>query len=270
MRTSEYFEWHGRMLRNHTLWFRSGEKEEEIHLYPTDLLIAIDETGIEDVSDHNFPLFGLGGCGVHAGQFFDLMANPWNRLKQDHFSGILAPLHAADLRAATAEQMQAVGDFFQKHPFFRFAALLTRETNLHSPEERYAAVAQVLIQQIAAAGRLAPFRRIMLLFEASERTDKLAKRVFDGLQMQGSSAEESYEIQIHKLRGTKPLLYPALEIADFVMHAAGTAVKNSLAGKRMLNRRDFAAVFDSFPESASWFFLIDHVRYEERPAPDLE
>lgn len=226
---------------------------------PTDLLIAIDETGNEDISDPQYPVFGLGGCAVLVGQYVDLIAAPWARIKRDYFGDPEIPLHAAELRNLTQAQMEAFGNFFKNHPFFRFAALVTKDTNAETREERYLAASMMFLRHIAQIGRYAPFRRAVFIFEASQRTDKLAYRTFNTLQMHGREGDEEYEVRLEMLRGAKGLCDPALEVADFVIHTAGGGARKKLRGERMLDRPDFEAVFGSFDEPISWFFCIDSV-----------
>jgi len=45
------------------------------------LLIFIDETGNEDLSDPKNPTFGRGGCGSLVTEYKLRIAKPWRRLK---------------------------------------------------------------------------------------------------------------------------------------------------------------------------------------------
>jgi hypothetical protein len=173
---SDTFEWNGWKLRNHSLFLEGGEAP--VFLYPNDLLLAIDETGIEDFSDPNYPLFGLGGCAVLAGQYFDAIDGPWTSLKEQHFGSTSIPLHAAELRGATPAQIAAIGEFFRNNHFFRLAALVTDKTELPYWIPPYQAVAMTLMQHLAGIATIVPFRRVGIIFESSQRTDRLAWNTF--------------------------------------------------------------------------------------------
>lgn len=253
----DWFDWHGWKLSQTGMYLKAGDNE--IVLNPTDLLVAIDETGNEDISDPNYPIFGLGGCAVLVGQYRELIVAPWMRMKRTYFGGPDVPLHAADLRNPTQEQATAIAAVFEQNPFFRFAALLTAETNIDSPDQRYLSASLMLLRFLTKIGEAAPFRRAVIVFEASDRADSLAHKTFNNLQMRGMEGDEEYDIRFDMLRGTKGLCDPALELADFVIHTAGGGVRKSLRGERMLDRLDFKAVFDSFPEPISWFFCINSV-----------
>ncbi|HEV7590883.1 MAG TPA: hypothetical protein VGO40_22420 [Longimicrobium sp.] len=251
---NETFDWHGWQLRTDSLYFEAGG--DEVLLSPTDLLLAIDETGIEDLSDPKYPLFGLGGCGVLAGQYLDLIERPWTRLKEKHFGSMFVPLHAAELLGATPQQLAALGEFFRRNQFFRLAALTTDKTEMHPSIHPYPSVAMVLMRQLAEISEIVPFRRVAVVLESSQRTDGLAWNTFKDFQMWRTDGSAREEVDVIFLRGSKRLRYSALEVADFVMHAAGTAVREERLGKRMLDRKDFAAVFGSVPEHLVHFLCL--------------
>lgn len=60
---------------------------------PTCLLIAIDETGHEELADPKYPVFGLGGCLTVVREYHDQIRAPWALLKQQHSQGGQVPLH---------------------------------------------------------------------------------------------------------------------------------------------------------------------------------
>src|SRR5687768_15536740 len=92
---------------------------------PGDLLVYLDETGEETLSDPTRTMFGFGGCAVTEDRYFPDLATPWRSLKRQHFGSEDARLHAAATPPMTKEQMAAIGDFFRQQPFFRIAAIMT-------------------------------------------------------------------------------------------------------------------------------------------------
>lgn len=74
-------------------------------------------------------------------------------MKERHFGGHDAKLHASELRAPTEDQLSALEHFFTSFPFFRFAAMAasmlentTAETNLHL-------VSFMALQQVAECAK---------------------------------------------------------------------------------------------------------------------
>lgn len=57
-----------------------GMTEEELKLPVRSLLIFVDETGNEDLSDPKNPTFGRGGCGCLYPAYRDLIKKPWCKL----------------------------------------------------------------------------------------------------------------------------------------------------------------------------------------------
>lgn len=93
------------------------------------VLVFVDETGIEDLSDPKAPFFGLAGCIVGASIYQKAIDEPWTRVEQE-FPNQNKPLHAAalNLKTTSESQLQSVADFFCRGQFGRVAAVATRAT----------------------------------------------------------------------------------------------------------------------------------------------
>jgi len=215
---------------------------EEI-LRPTTLLIAIDETGHEELADPAYPVFGLGGCLTVVADYHSCIQGPWTALKERHFSGAHEPLHATGLNP-TPDQAAAIGEFFKTNTFGRFAAVSTPETSLGTPLSRYESTALSMAHCLTAASAEYTFDRIAVIFEHSERTEPLVRRVFSP-QSNYPDAAARWRVPTQFFFASKMLAEPIVEVADFVMHAAGTAVRSNLKSPRpFTRRRDFASVFE--------------------------
>ena len=93
-----------------------GSKE----INPATLLVFMDETGEESLSDPNAPFFGVGGLIVGCRQYFESVENPWHLIKDERFGGRGYPLHASDLRNPSTEQIDSLNTFFSNDTFGRF------------------------------------------------------------------------------------------------------------------------------------------------------
>jgi hypothetical protein len=160
------------------MWLRS--RSGEIYLRPTDLLVAIDETGDEELRMPNYPVFGIGCCATLVGHARGVIDIPWTRMKAQHFGDATERLHAAEMprRKPSQLQLNSIGDFFRQHDFFRFAAVVTEQTNLSLPEARYGCLAYLLRRYLCMLHTVLPFTGATLLFESSDRLDPLTARVF--------------------------------------------------------------------------------------------
>ena len=92
------------------------------------LMVFIDETGNDALSDKRYPIFGLGGCAVLASDYEMLISIPWNNLKNNYFGGADKSLHASELNSPTSEQLQALNDFFKNNGFVRVAGIVCKNT----------------------------------------------------------------------------------------------------------------------------------------------
>ncbi len=207
------------------------------------LIVGIDETGCEDYKDKENPVFGLGGCAVLAKDFFRLLDTPWSQMKELYFGGASTQLHASDLRRPTSEQLEALGNFFTKFPFYRFATMSansfnndTRETNIHL-------LAVSVMNQLAKFGRLVQPTEVIFVCDSSNRIEKDLVKHFSTYRFNNGKNEIFTKV----LLATKDKLASCVEVADFVVHPAGAQVRNRVLGKYRVGqgyRKDFELVFN--------------------------
>jgi hypothetical protein len=234
-------------------------------LAPTCLLIAIDETGHEELADPGYPVFGLGGCLTTVAEYHDQIRAPWATLKHRYFQGPSVALHATGLKLST-EQAAAVGAFFREQTFGRFAAVTTVETSLRSPMSRYEATGLMMGRLIAEAATEYEFDRIAVLFEHSDRTEALIRRTFSPTKTYSGEAAKRWQVPTKFFFTTKDTAEPLAEVADFIMQASGSAVRTQLvSGTPFLKRRDFAAVFEGGLERRAAFFRVDEFSLPKGP-----
>src|SRR5215831_3973272 len=97
------------------------EIDRQLLVHPNCLMFFCDDTGHEDFQDRNFPVFGIGGCGIMAGAIEPVLKQPWRAMKAAHFGGPDVPLHASELRHPTQSQLDALNRFFREQEFCRYA-----------------------------------------------------------------------------------------------------------------------------------------------------
>lgn len=206
------------------------------------LMVGIDDTGNDFFLDRQFPVFGLGGCAIMARDYFRYLDDPWRDMKERHFGSRNTKLHAADLRSPSEEQLGALEGFFTKLPFFRFAAMAantfentTAETNLHL-------ISLMALQQIAECAKWVRPTEIIFIIEGSQRIERDLLRHFSAYRF----GNEQIEIAPKVMIASKEAGVSLVEVADFVIQAAGAQVRNRLrgfSGVRNLVRKDFETIF---------------------------
>lgn len=215
--------------------------------FPDDaLLVFIDETGHEDFADPNAPFFGLAGCVCAAGDYSDVVDNPWQAVEQS-FPIDMHPLHAADLRPTemSKEQLAAIDGFFADGAFGRFATVAKAELE----NESTLPLLQVLVQQtfqrvldlIKKSGR--DFSQLVIVIEHSERLNAQYADYFrrnhlhrnDGTPVSAFVCTQAKSLGEDFMRG--------LCVADFLAHTAGSMSRTTQGGRHRAVRRDFNSAF---------------------------
>ena len=244
------------------------EHGQPLPIGPQTLLLFVDETGTETLNDPNYPVFGFGACAVLASGYQECLVKPWLALKSNLFDGINAPLHAADLRASK-NQMSGLNRFFTTSQFARLAAVITDKTWLSNELQEWEH--EDLIYELATKtfmNRLPPVldalqpSDVLLVQEASQRTDHLAQRYFPQSSIRGrTEGEHASELAIRFAFMEKAQGEPGLEVADFVVHTAGTCIRarHKEGGSLQFSRADFDAVFKSGDPQLSPFFELTRV-----------
>lgn len=233
------------------------ESEDALTILPPDcLLFCIDDTGQEHLADKKYPIFGLGGCGVFVSDYSRLIDLPWRHMKSRWFGGADVRLHAAALGRPTEDQMAALNHFFVNFQFLRVATVLTDRTTLEVPESLYHLAVATVIDRIKTVAKWLPVTTIAIVVEASERGDPLARKFFGKFG--------AFEVQRQGVWHEIPITYffapkgtvAALEVADFVIHAAGTTVRQRMRPGPTPKRPDFEAVFQPAEKRLSSFMQV--------------
>src|SRR5260221_355801 len=236
------------------LIFDVVQKEATFTPSPNCLLFFVDETGHEEFKDPNYLIFGMGGCAQLAGLAFRHIDGPWGEMRSKHFPDIVGkPMHAADLRAASSDQMTAIGGFFREGMFSRLAVMTRVDTRKPDSMSMLDVVAITLLNQAAKIAGQYMFDSIGFIFEISHRTEQAVARAFTRF---GLKDEHDVPIRIFWNFLPKSAQEPGLEVADFILHAAGGQMRHRLAGKEGF-RRDFDSVFRSLPPKMVQFIEVE-------------
>jgi hypothetical protein len=225
-------------------------------------MFAIDDTGHERLNGQ--PIYGLGGCAIMGRDYYHAIREPWTRRRAEtteNFGGRLRAAHFG--RRATPANMAAMGRFFARQPFYRFAAVATLTTEYPREQELMAWVMPVLKVRIAEILSRTPARSVALVFEASQRADPLLIQFFGALELE----EDGQKIPVEHCLLAKSAGEPALEVADFIMHTVGRMARRRLEWKQGAPA-DFDAVFRRCHPGLTSLMFVD--RIEGRPDEQMD
>ncbi len=124
----------------------------------------------------------------------------------------------------------------------------------------YQTHAGVLIEHIREIAEKVGAVGIFMLLEKSQKYDPLAKAFIANARFTGiTPSGEAVPLPVVVSRMDKRHAFPGLEVADFVMNAAGGHARGILTGREAYELRDFRAVFRDVPESHVKFWLLSDV-----------
>ena len=213
------------------------------------LAVFVDDTGHEEFKGQ--PFYGLGGCAALGRDIERLIYRPWKELRMKVKGSTEAPLHANKFPSiAKTGDVEAVASFFRAHQFFRFAVVLTTETTTELPENigRIRAMKGVLEARINDIVRMTLCKEVKVIFESSDRVNASIQEAFQDLTLVRGSKPIPSECYFMPKSGREP----ALEVADFIMHAVGRQAKHNLA-RRGSFEPDFCAVFHAVDSKLTSF-----------------
>lgn len=233
-------------------------------LNPTDLLVYLDETGGETMSDPEYPIFGIGGCAVTGDKYLEAIERPWKDLKTRYFGSVDQPLHASQIDTSNKIGIRALGDFFRRNTFARFATVFTKETQIEPPQtSRYLAISLVIRQQLERLIKASSFYRLVLVFESSSRGNPFVREHFSDIVPVLDMPGGPQRAPVERCFMSKGLCHAPLEVADFVLHAAGCQALG-MVKRRGLFRKDFETVFEPAPGRFAEIAIVGHVSVKPR------
>ena len=225
------------------------------------LAVFVDDTGHEALVPGE-PIYGLGGCAALGRDLGRTITEPWRAIRERVTGSPDIPLHANEFPTiASRDDMSAVAEFFRAHPFARFGATISVNTSLPDEMGIMRTMKEVLEMRInnIAEQHHTLCREVKVIFEASQRADKLIEEAFQTFKVHRWGwkhiPSECYFMP-------KSVAEPALEVADFVMHAIGRQAKQNLK-KRGTFLPDFNAIFHAVDPRLVSFMEVDAVTKQD-------
>lgn len=209
-----------------------------LNLLPACLTFFIDDTGHEALVDGH-PVYGLGGCAILGQDLDEVIRVPWREVRRQVTGSPDTPLHANKFaRSATDAHIEAVSAFFREQSFARLGATVSIKTSFPVELGPLPSLTKALQLRIIELARWRPFDSIPVIFESSQRADLLIQQAFQGFALK----EHGKPIPLECFFMPKQVHEPAMEVADFVVHAVGRQARQNLK-QRGVFVPDFKAVF---------------------------
>ena len=210
----------------------------ELKVADQSLCVYVDDTGHEALVPGH-PVYGLGGCAVMAADLDRLVRRPWHEVRRQIRGSANEPLHAANLgHSPRPQDIEAVASFFRSQPFARLGAVLPIETRRHNDIKVATIIAETLKRRILDIAKWTAFTELNVIFESSGRADSMIEEAFADFRLE----EDGRPIPVECYFMPKAVHDPALEVADFIVHAVGRHARRRLEGRENF-APDFEAVF---------------------------
>jgi hypothetical protein len=225
-----------------------------LDLAPNCLAVFVDDTGHEALVEGQ-PVYGLGGCAVLGRDLDTVIRNPWRDVRRLVTGSPDAPLHASKFgRSATTEQIGVVAGFFKRQQFARLGAIVSSKTAFPKEVGPLPAIAKTLPLRIVDIARWSRFDSIAVIFESSQRADRLITQAFQGFDLE----EDGKPVPLECYFMPKSAGDPALEVADFIVHSVGRQARQNIV-KRGVFVPDFKAVFQSVDKKLVSFMDVESI-----------
>ena len=230
---------------------------ENLILQDRCLAAFVDDTGHERLVKAH-PVYGLGGCAVMGRHLDRSITRPWKEIRKRVTGSPNTPLHANKFPGiAKCGDIEAVAEFFRVQPFWRFGAIITVETKLTDELSLLRTMKGVLQQRINEIAQGTLCKEVKVIFELSKRADKLIEEAFQDLELYRGSKHIPSECYFMP----KATAEPALEVADFVMHAIGRQARHNFK-RRGSFEPDFCAIFHAVDRKLTSFMEVATVELE--------
>ena len=229
--------------------------EEELKPEADDLLVFIDDTGHETFAgDQGF--YGLGGCIV-LGAGYPHLKERWGAVREAINGDPNLPLHGSKMERKK-ENFAILSEFFLDPSFVRIAATTTRAVSLPPGMDPCVPVMGQLQKEIAVVAAALPCKCVWIIVESSDRADAILQASFSRL----TPLNNPLSLPVVKSLMPKSSNEPGLEVADFIVGAAGSEVQHRLRGKTG-HALDFESVFCRLPAYGCRYREISHVTVDE-------
>jgi hypothetical protein len=224
------------------------------------LAVFVDDTGHEALVPGH-PVYGLGGCAVMGRDLARLIWQPWKEIRRRVTGSPDTPLHASEFpRLAKPGDIEAAAEFFRVQPFSRFGATISVNTKLADELSLMQTMKGVLQERIIDIVQTTLCREVKVIFESSQRTNKLVQNAFQDFEVRRGWKRIPSECYFMP----KAAAEPALEVADFVMHAVGRQARHNLTQRGSFTP-DFCAVFHAVDAKLASFMEVGTVTMNEAP-----
>jgi hypothetical protein len=229
--------------------------DEELTPGAEDLLVFVDDTGHETFAgDQGF--YGLGGCAV-LGAGYAHLKERWRAVRIAINDDPDLPLHGSELEHK-ANNFAVLSEFFLDPSFARIATTTTKAVSLPPGMNPCVPVMGLLQEEIAFVAAVLSCKGVRIICESSQRADPIVQACFSQLTpIDGASPHPVVKWFMRKSSNE-----PGLEVADFIVSAAGSQVQRRLRGQSG-KALDFNDVFCRLSAIGCRYREVAHVAVDE-------
>jgi hypothetical protein len=151
--------------------------------------------------------------------------------ERERLGGANKAFHATEFEQTRPTMHRIAGiNAFMALPFWRFATMCDSRTNLPPEIDAHKAISLVTVNYFARIVLRYDVDVVALIFEGSERGDKLVERDYNLASMDLKNMW-GHRIEVEGCFMPKASMEPGLEVADLIAHTAGRQRRREIGGK---------------------------------------
>lgn len=233
-------------------------EEGILEVSANDLVVFVDETGDERLSDPIHSVFGLGACIVTGGNLVSQVDAPWLQLRQSISGAANTKLHANSLiKQFGSDSAFQVSNYFRQAKIGRVGAGFSKRSSNQTEMGLIALNYTILLNRVVQVARWFHWDRAHVVFEDNQRTNEQVQMALSEFRFQDEGKDIATNFYFMPKSAT-----PGIEVADFIAHGVGGQLRQQLRGHNKPTQ-SFRSIFRLCDSNLVSFVYVEQAQMEK-------